>query len=310
MKQDKIKVFVSAVVYVYNGAEYLLDCLKKLDSTLSYAFECAEIICVNDDSSDDSVDIIRNFAVTSESTISILNMSFHQGVESAMNAGVDLSIGDFVFEIESTQMIYPAETLISLYKKSIEGYDIVSLVPKKNRTFFSSVYYHFYNRFSHSQYGLHTELCRIVSRRTLNRIGSMSQTIPYRKAAYSNCGLKKTALQFEEDIPITKMSRRQKREYHNLAIDSIILYTDLAFNISIAFSIIMSLLMVTVATYALTIKLMGVPIAGWTSTILFLSVAFFGIFVILTMIVKYLSIILKLNFSKLPYITGTIEKLK
>ena len=40
-------------------------------------------------------------AQAQDTTITILNMSFFHGVEAAMNAGVDLAIGDFVFEFDS-----------------------------------------------------------------------------------------------------------------------------------------------------------------------------------------------------------------
>lgn len=42
-----------------------------------------------------------------EKPLTILNMSLHQGVEQAMNAGLDAAIGDFVFEFDSLDTPYP-----------------------------------------------------------------------------------------------------------------------------------------------------------------------------------------------------------
>lgn len=56
---DKEKNFVSAVVYVHNAGERLDRFLAMVTSVLEANFEHAEIICVNDASTDNSVDVIR-----------------------------------------------------------------------------------------------------------------------------------------------------------------------------------------------------------------------------------------------------------
>ena len=70
--------------------------------------------------------------------------------------------------------------------------------------------------------------------------------------------------------------------------------------------IIFSLAMII---YTLLVFLLGNPIEGWTTTLLFLSVAFFGLFMILTIIIKYLQIIVDMVFKRKHYIIESIEKL-
>ena len=53
----------------------------------------------------------------------------------------------------------------------------------------------------------------------------------------------------------------------------------------------------------------GNPIEGWTTTILFMAFAFFGLFGILTIIVKYLSVIVNLVFKRQQYMVDRIEKI-
>ena len=64
-----------------------------------------------------------------------------------------------------------------------------------------------------------------------------------------------------------------------------------------------------VAIYAVAVFALGNPIQGWTTTILFLAVSFFGLFSILTIIIKYLSLILQLVFKKQKYSFSSIEKI-
>ncbi|MDK2868670.1 MAG: polyisoprenyl-phosphate glycosyltransferase, partial [Clostridiales bacterium] len=50
-------------------------------------------------------------------------------------------------------------------------------------------------------------------------------------------------------------------------------------------------------------------VEGWTPTILFLSFAFFGVFGILAIVIKYLSIIVELIFKKRQYVYESIQKI-
>lgn len=135
MLLNKEKNFISAVVYVYNQEKDIYKFLKELNDTLHQNFEKYEIICVNDASVDNSVKEIKRFASEIKgSVVSVLNMSFFQGLESSMYAGVDLAIGDFVYEFDSVSFSYPMQLVIDVYKRSLQGYDIVSAAPPHSFT--------------------------------------------------------------------------------------------------------------------------------------------------------------------------------
>lgn len=306
---NKEKNFISAVVYVNNDEKNIKEFLEKLNSVLNENFSKYEIICVNDCSTDDTVNEIKKIASSNNSKITIVNMSFYQGKELAMNAGVDIAIGDFVYEFDSVFMDYEVNTIMDVYKKSLEGYDIVNATSNKKRYKTSIIFYKVFNRFSSNQYRIDTENFRILSRRAINRIHSMNKTIPYRKAIYANCGLKLFTISYN---PINnkkvKMDRKLKKERQKNAIDTLILFTDISYKFSIVMSIIMMLITVIVAIYAIYIFLSTNPMEGWTTTMLFLSFGFFGIFAILAIVIKYLSIIVNLIFKKSKYIIESIDK--
>ena len=146
---NKEKNFISAVIYVHNAADRIEGFLKMVIETLEENFENSEIICVNDSSTDDSADKIRTLSKNVNSTsISLINMSYFHGLETAMNAGVDLSIGDFVFEFDSTIPEFGKDEIMNVYRRSLEGFDIVSAVPDRKESFTSSVFYKVFERFS------------------------------------------------------------------------------------------------------------------------------------------------------------------
>lgn len=306
---NKEKNFVSAVVYIHNNEKNIIDTLKNINDILHNNFEKYEIICVNDYSTDNSVEEIKKFSKDVEcAVVSILNMSYYQGLELSMGAGVDLSIGDFVFEFDSTIMDYSPETIIEVYFRSLQGYDIVSAAPKKRMRKSSKLFYDVFNGYSNNPNKLKTETFRILSRRAINRVQSMNKTIPYRKAIYANCGLKVDTIYYKctDKLNIKKCDEATRK---NVAIESLILFTDVAYKAAIVMTFIMMIGIIGVGIYTLTVFIKDQPVEGWTTTMLFLSVAFLGVFAILAVIIKYLSILVDLTFKKQKYMIESIEKL-
>lgn len=310
MEKNKEKNFISAVVYVYNQAEDIYEFLSMIYGELQKHFEHFEIICVNDASIDESVAEIKRFAKTvAGGIISVLNMSYYQGIELSMNAGVDLSIGDFVYEFDTTNVSYPIDMVLGVYQHSIKGYDIVSASPCNKKRLSSKMFYAVYNKVSKTQFPLQTETFRILSRRAINRVHSMSKTIPYRKAIYANCGLKIDSLAYECQGEMNNIDKLTRRNQAGIAVDTLILYSDVAYRFSMALSGIMMFIAGLIGIYTVCIYLGGRPVAGWTTTMLFLAFSFCGIFGIQTILIKYMSIILSLSFNRRNYVMESIEKL-
>lgn len=307
METTKEQNFASAIVYLHNDEKYVSDFLAGLDKTLSENFLKFEIIFVNDKSTDKSTEIIKEYTSKRNGlVVTILNMSYFQGLESAMNAGMDLAIGDFVFEFDSVYVDYNWETLLEIYQESLSGYDIVNASSLRKSKLTSSLFYKIFNKSARLQYDLGTESFRVLTRRAINRVHSISKTIPYRKAIYANCGLKMSTVGYN---PTKGLINKSIKNRSNLAINSLILFSDIAYKITIAMAVFMILVTIGVAVYALTYYIFENPVEGWTTTILFLSFAFFGLFVIMAMVIKYLSTIVNLIFSKKEYLFESIEKL-
>lgn len=307
---EKEKNFISAVIYVHNGEENIERFFKTVQETLEEHFEHAEIICVNDGSEDDSTDVIRQIGKHAKASVSVLNMSYFHGIEMAMNAGVDLAIGDFVFEFDSVDLDFSPSEIMNVYYRSLGGYDIVSACPDKKETFSSRMFYRVYNHFAGLPYKMSTERFRIISRRAINRIKSMNRVISYRKAVYAGCGLKKDSICYSICGSGQKKKDQRERKYRlGLAADVLILFTELGYRFSVVMTILMMLVSIFMAVYSVTVYLAASPVEGWTTTILFLSLAFCGLFGILTIIVKYLQLLVDLIFKRKHYSFESIEKL-
>lgn len=309
--ETKEKNFISAVIYVHNAETRIGTFLKTVLHVLEENFEKAEIICVNDHSEDRSAEVIRDVSKEAcHTSISVLNMSYFHGLETAMNAGVDLSIGDFVLEFDGTVLDFAPEEIMKIYRKSLEGYDIVSASPQGRQRLTSRLFYLLFQRCSGSFYQqMDTESFRVLSRRVINRVSSMNQSVPYRKAVYASCGLKTWNLRYRVQDVQKAADRKEKWYRGRLAVDSLILFTEAGYGFSMLMTGMMMLTALFMLGYSLVIYLTQKPVEGWTTTILFLSFAFFGLFAVLTIIVKYLQILVNLVFKRKRYSFESIEKL-
>jgi dolichol-phosphate mannosyltransferase len=310
MQTQREKQFVSAVVYLHNVEKTVLTFLSDVDNAMAQHFERYEIICVNDSSDDHTADIVKTFECRDEAAaMTLLNMSYCQGVERSMTAGVDLAIGDFVFEFDQTLLRFPQTFIGTLYRCAVEGYDIVNATPNTKQAMTSKWFYKVFNRFAAFSYPLDTEAFRILSRRAINRVRGMSETSPYRKALYANCGLKMSSIPFEVTEQLGTLKNSDLKNRTQLAVDALILFTDVGYRFAITMTFLMMLITVIVALYAVIVYVFQNPVEGWTPTILFLSFAFFGVFGILAVVIKYLSIIVELIFKKRQYVYESIQKL-
>jgi len=312
---DRIKEsnFVSAIIYIHDNDEVLYNFLQTIYFVLKKNFKKFEIICVNDYSTDNSKSEIVKFAGEVEGTIvNVVNMSYFQGVELSMNAGIDLSIGDFIFEFDSCLMDYDEIVIMEVYKKSLDGYDIVSAAPSKLPRRSSRFFYKIFNHFAYTNENLKTERFRVISRRAINRVRGMSKSIPYRKALYASSGLQQETIYYA-GLDINQLYKRNKQEEkmrRELALDSIVLFTNIAYKLSMGMAILMMGGTLFGMIYTIVVFAGGKnPIEGWTTTMLFTAMGFFGIFAILAIITKYLSLLINLNLKNKEYVFESVEKI-
>jgi glycosyltransferase involved in cell wall biosynthesis len=309
---NREKTFLSTVLYVHNDERRITSFLGTLYEVLEVNFDRFEVICVNDGSTDESLERIRSVAQTVENpNLTVINMSTYQGAELSMNAGVDLTIGDFVFEFDSLNMDFPAETIMGVYQRSLEGYDIVSASPNSSAGLSSQLFYSLFNYYSNSRNKIREERFRIISRRAINRVNSMNISVPYRKAIRANCGLDSDVFLYKRTISDGR--RRSRQSYENrmgTAVNSLILFTDMSYRIAMGLTLLMLALSIGVGAYTLAVYFgQNKPVSGWTTIMLFLSVAFAGIFLVSGIIIKYLSILMELVFKKQKYLVKSVDRI-
>ena len=307
----KINQFISIVAYVHNDADNIINFIRTVMLQCDN-FKQHEFVFVDDYSMDNSVNVIKDYFEKNpcDYIVSIIHMGYYQGMEIAMNAGRDMAIGDFVYEFDSLYVDFGDNIMMDVYNKCLEGNDIVSAVTKVPIKLTSRLFYNIFNHTMNSQKNIGQDSFRVLSRRGINRIISMDVNIPYRKVIYQNCGLSTAFVKYKSTTGKRPPRLTKKHERVDLAIDSFIYFTHFFQHFTLASAVGFGLFFLVIFTYALISRSLGYHIGqGWLSVITALSVGFSGLFGILTVIIRYLSVIVDLVFKQQKYRISDIEKI-
>lgn len=92
---------ISVIIPVYNTAEYLPRCL---DSVLNNTYHNLEVICVNDGSRDESLDVLNVYAAR-DSRVKVIDQK-NAGVSAARNRGLDEANGAYIAFVDSDDWVH------------------------------------------------------------------------------------------------------------------------------------------------------------------------------------------------------------
>ena len=113
---------VSAVIPVYNGKEYLKECLRSLEEQ---DFGKVEVIIVDDCSSDGSAGIIAEYAAKSRHEVRTISNQANRGQGESRNIGISAATGEYVLFIDQDDVIAPDYIRSLLESADGEQTDIV-----------------------------------------------------------------------------------------------------------------------------------------------------------------------------------------
>lgn len=94
---------ISVIMSVYNDSEYLTDCIE---SILNQSFANFEFIITNDCSTDDSLQIIRNYA-NHDKRIKLINNVENIGLTKSLNKMIKIAKGEYIARMDGDDISFP-----------------------------------------------------------------------------------------------------------------------------------------------------------------------------------------------------------
>ncbi|MEQ8321677.1 MAG: glycosyltransferase family 2 protein [Rhodospirillales bacterium] len=191
-----------SVVFSFRNEAEVLDELIERVSTMFKGEGCPyELIFVNDNSTDTSLDILLAKAKTDKS-IKIINMSRNFGVGECVLAGMKYSTGDAVIYMD-TDLQDPPEVIPELLEKWREGTDLVFTrrTSRDGETAFrlwaTKMAYRIINAVSEIDMPVEAGDFRLLSRRAVEEVLKLPEAQPYMRGITQWVGFERAEVRYQ-----------------------------------------------------------------------------------------------------------------
>ena len=291
----KNKVEVSIVVALYNEEKVILDCFNQINSECKTLNKKYEIIFVNDGSTDNSLEILKQIA-QQNNFVKIVNLSRNFGQRPAIMAGYKFATGNVIINMDA-DMQDPASLITKFIDKWQEGFDVV-LAKRKNRkgeTFFkrfsSKLYYRTFQRLTKSKTPLDCGITRLISKKVLNHILSMPEHNIYLAGMTEFVGFKQTYIEYDRVGRKQGNTKYTKKDLVKLAVNNIMPYSNapIYFILKLSIFLILSGILMLASLATLSICKVSFISALWViasmltlTGVAVLSIGIIGFYVILS----------------------------
>ena len=270
---------ISLIVPLYNEESSLDAFHSRLVGVLSGISENAEIIYVNDGSTDTSKDILRRLMAKDE-RVCILDLSRNFGKEVAISAGLDCCQGDAAVIIDADQQD-PPELIEEFIRWWRQGYDVVygqrkdrssdTWLKRKTAGWFYAVMSHL----SRIDIPRDAGDFRLLSRRAINALGELRETQRYMKGLYAWIGFPQKAVLYTREERAGGTSKWSYWRLWNLALEGITSFSDAPLKMATYLGLVTAFGAFTYGIYIIWLTLVhGNPVPGYPSlltVILFLG---------------------------------------
>jgi glycosyltransferase involved in cell wall biosynthesis len=266
----------SIVVPIYNEEETVSELVRRLQLLLEQLDGPAEVILVDDGSSDRSHELMLA-AHGADSRIKVLRLSRNFGHQIAITAGMDLATGNAVI-IMDADIQDPPEIVLEMTARWREGFDVIYGVreerpgdsPFKRAT--AAAFYRLFRRLSETDVPLDAGDFRLVDRRALEGFKAMRETNRYVRGMFGWIGFHQVGVRFQRaerfagdtKYPLTKMLK--------FATDGIVSFSTAPLRFALKLGFLVAGLSFIFGFVALVSKLAGLySIPGLASIAVFVS---------------------------------------
>ena len=275
-----MKKLISILIPCYNEAQSLPILISKLEDIANNLKQYDwEILCVNDGSKDDTLEVLRELRQI-YNRVNYIDLSRNYGKENAMLAGFDYVKGDCMV-IMDADLQHPPHVILQMIEKWEEGYDDVyasRLTRGKEswlRKKLSLLYYRILQRSTRLEVLPNVGDFRLLDRRCINALKQMRENNRYTKGMYCYIGFKKTYVTFATEDRVAGESSMNYKTLVNLAIEGILSYTTLPLRIATVIGVLTSLFaFIYMLVVFIKTLLYGDPVQGYPTimiVILFLG---------------------------------------
>ena len=275
IERTRDKVEISVVIPVYQAEACIQELYQRLTESLRKIGPDYEIILVEDCSRDNSWDMIEVIC-NHDSKVKGIKLSRNFGQHFAISAGLDRAFGNWVVVMDCDLQDQPEE-IEKLYKKALEGYDIVFARRHERRDnifrkLSSKIFSLIYNYLGDIQVDNSTANFSIASQKVIECIRRFRE----RNRAYpiflKTVGFKTGFVDVDHAPRFAGESSYTLSKLIDFAVQCIVSQSNKPLKISIKFGFFLSVFSLLYAMYiVIRYAFFSITIPGWTSLIVLIS---------------------------------------
>jgi polyisoprenyl-phosphate glycosyltransferase len=260
---------LSIVIPVWNEQEVLPRLYKRLERVLHAVGEPAEIVFVDDGSTDATPVILAGLAAA-DNRVKAIHLSRNFGHQVAITAGLDAADGDAVVVMDA-DLQDPPELILRLVERWREGFEVVHAVRESRKDpqikrFLASGFYRLMKRISPVDVPVDAGDFRLIDRRALDAFRTMRERSRYVRGMFAWVGFRQTSVEFARDERAAGKAKYSLARSARLAVDGILSFSDLPLRVSLLLGLIVSVGSFGIGGWAVLLKVTGVNVVpGWVS---------------------------------------------
>jgi len=269
---------ISVVIPLYNESRLVNRLLKEVVANLRKTDESFEIVCVDDGSTDSTLDKLLSFR-KENNELRVISLSRNFGLQAALKAGLEYAKGDLVIIMDG-DFQDPPELIPTLYNKIKEtNSDIVTAVreqrrEKLSRRIYTNVFHRIFSNISEGPQVAHAGNFCIINKKAHESILKFSEKNRYLPGIRNFIGFKHKFVTYNRPERPEGKAKMSRKKLFALAADAVYSFSKWPIKACLYLGLIGVLIFLGAIVYTLVSKKLGLAPIGWSS--MFIAISFFG----------------------------------
>ena len=269
---------ISVIIPLLNESNLVDRLVEEVYINLKKTGEKFEIVCVDDGSTDSTLQKLLDFR-NKNKELKVISLSRNFGLQPALTAGLEFAKGDFVVMMDG-DFQDPPDLLPVLYNKIKEtGSDIITAVreqrnEKIGRRIYTNIFHRVFSSITEGQQVAKAGNFCIINKKAHQAILRFSERTRYLPGIRNFIGFKHEFIMYDRPDRLKGKAKMSRKKLFALAADAIYSFSKWPIKACLYLGLFGILIFLGAIVYTLVSKSLGLAPIGWSS--MFLAVSFFG----------------------------------
>lgn len=266
-----MKKTISFIVPVYFEEAVITRFILEMREALAKIEINYEFVFVDDGSTDKTCEIIKEEA-KSDVKIKLIELSYNHGKQSAVTAGINYAVGDYLLYMDP-DLQDPPEEIHRFITEIEKGYDLVFGVRREKKDnfinrLFSKLFWGVLRKFTGLQLPKNLAVMRIFNRKFANKFIEYKEQNRFIEGVFMHIGMKQSVLEINQRERFAGQSKFNFRKKMELAFNAIFDFSELPLKLAVRLGLIFILIGIITLLTIIGLKLFLVDFqSGWPSII-------------------------------------------